>query len=431
MKILVLNRFPLELVPYHTWFGPGHTVVVLTRSGSGVVGGAYAEVVEVPGYSDTALVEYHAHRLHRRHGFDRVVAFSEWDLLRAARLRTAWGLPGQSPDSALAYRDKLVMKELLAAAGVPVAPFAAVDDASALLGFADGQGLPLVLKPRRGASSVGVEVVPDEAALRRILETCPDLADDRPAHLMAEALVPNEMFNVDGVVVDGRVRLCWPSSTTSALGFQDGACLVAATLDPANPDRARICALVESALAALPTPPTTAFHAEVFKLPDGSLMLNEIGSRMGGAHVQDQLLHSFGVDPLRLQSAWLVGDALPDLPAEPVVGSGYALIPPRSGRLVRAPRRCPLPGIELFQVAVPDGTQLGEARSSVDALASFVAVGGDRAEVLERLWGAVRWFESACAFEAGEVAGVRSGQAPGGQDEHRTERVSQSGSQAA
>ncbi|MFG2485850.1 ATP-grasp domain-containing protein [Streptomyces virginiae] len=403
MKILVLNRFPLELVPYDTWFGPGNTVVLLTRSGAGAAARGYAEVVEVPGYDDSARVEYHAHRLHGRYGFDRVVAYSEWDLLRAARLRAAWGLPGQSPDSALAYRDKLVMKELLAAAGVPVARFAAVDDASALLAFADFQGLPLVLKPRRGASSMGVEVVRDEAALRRFLETCPDLAGDRPAHLMAEALVPNEMFNVDGMVVDGRVWLCWPSSTTSALGFQNGECLVAATLDPADPDCARLTALVKSALAALPTPPTSAFHAEVFKLPDGSLMLNEIGSRMGGAHVQDQLLHSFGVDPLRLQSSWLVGADLPRTPAEPAASSGYALIPPRPGRLVRAPRICPLPGIALFEVAVEDGTALGEARSSVDSLASFVAVGRDRDEVLETLWRAVEWFTSACVFEPDEV----------------------------
>ncbi|MEU5396084.1 ATP-grasp domain-containing protein [Streptomyces tibetensis] len=403
MKILVLNRFPLDLVPYGAWFGPQHTVVLLTRSASGAVTGDYAEVVEVPGYADNALVEYHAHLLHRRHGFDRVVAYSEWDLLRAARLRAAWGLPGQSPDSAVAYRDKLVMKQTLDAAGVPVAPFAAVDDTSALLAFADRQGLPLVLKPRRGASSLGIEIVADEAALRRTVETCADLAADRPAHLMAEAWVPNEMFFVDGLVVDGRVRLCWPSSTSSPLGFRDGECQVAATLDAADPYRPRLIALVEKALAALPTPPATAFHAEVFKAPDGSLMVNEIGSRMGGAHVQDLMLHSFGADPLRLQSAWLAGEELPDLPPEPVVNSGFALVPPRPGRVLRAPRSCPLPGIVLFEMTAADGTALDEARSSADTLASFVAVGRDRAEVMERLSHAVDWFTATCEFQPAEM----------------------------
>ncbi|MFH0246328.1 ATP-grasp domain-containing protein [Streptomyces sp. HK10] len=403
MNILVLNRFPVDLVPYDAWFGPGNTTVLLTRPGTADRAGAgYAEIVEVDGYSDSPLVEYHAHRLHARYGFDRVVAYSEWDLLRAARLREAWGVPGQSVESAVAYRDKLVMKELLSAAGVAVAPFAAVDHVGSLLAFVDRQGLPLIVKPRRGASSVGVTAVRDEESLRAFLASCDDLAGDRLAHLMVETLVPNEMFNVDGLVLDGRVHLCWPSSTTSALGFQDGQCLVAATLDHDDPDRARLTELVEQAVRALPTPPTTAFHAEVFKLPDGSLLLNEIGSRMGGAYVQDQLVHSFGVDPLRAQSAWLVGGDPPRLPDRPVTSSGYALIPPAPGRLVRAPRTCPLPGITLFEVAVPDGTVVTEARSSVDSLAAFVAVGAGRAEVLDTLWRAVEWFTAECEFEAGE-----------------------------
>ncbi|MER7518607.1 ATP-grasp domain-containing protein [Streptomyces sp. NPDC126499] len=403
MKILVLNRFPLELVPYGAWFGPEHTVVLLTRSADGAVTGDYAEVVEVPGYADTASVEYHAHRLHRRYGFDRIVAYSEWDLLRAARLRADWGLPGQSPESAVAYRDKLTMKRILDAAGVPVAPFAAVDDPSDLLAFAARQGFPLVLKPRRGASSLGIEILTDEAALHETVRTCADLAADRPAHLMAEAWVPNEMFFVDGVVVDGTVRLCWPSSTSSPLGFRHGECQVAATLDAADPDRRRLVDLLEKTLTALPTPPTTAFHAEVFKSPDGSLKVNEIGSRMGGAHVQDLMVYSFGTDPLRLQASWLAGDELPALPDEPLVNSGFALVPPRAGFLVSAPRSCPLPGIEQFHVGVADGTLLEDARSSADMLASFVATGRDRAEVLERLSDAVEWFADACDFEAAEA----------------------------
>lgn len=55
-----------------------------------------------------------------------VVARSEADVLRAARLREVLGVPGQDFASALAFRDKVLMKSLLRERGVSVPEFAPV-----------------------------------------------------------------------------------------------------------------------------------------------------------------------------------------------------------------------------------------------------------------------------------------------------------------
>ncbi|MFY4695177.1 hypothetical protein [Burkholderia glumae] len=47
-----------------------------------------------------------------------IASQSEYDMLRVAALREALGLPGQSVQSARAYRDKVLMKDHMAAAGI-------------------------------------------------------------------------------------------------------------------------------------------------------------------------------------------------------------------------------------------------------------------------------------------------------------------------
>ena len=134
MNVLVLNRYALANTPYHAWLGEPGSITVVTDDE--VTADAdlsrYAEVVPIAGYENNPMVELTALRLHERHRFDAVVAMSEVDVLRASRLREAMGVTGQDVRSAEAFRDKLRMKELLAAAGIPVAPFAAASDATAI-----------------------------------------------------------------------------------------------------------------------------------------------------------------------------------------------------------------------------------------------------------------------------------------------------------
>ncbi|MDW3157596.1 hypothetical protein [Bifidobacterium longum] len=62
-------------------------------------------------YDDDLALEKLVIELHGERPFDRIIALSELDILRAAKLRSLLDIPGQSYFSAFLYRDKIAMKE--------------------------------------------------------------------------------------------------------------------------------------------------------------------------------------------------------------------------------------------------------------------------------------------------------------------------------
>ncbi|MDG4807553.1 ATP-grasp domain-containing protein [Micromonospora sp. WMMD1120] len=394
MNVLVLNRYSLANTPYQAWLGEPGPIVVVTDDT--VTAGAdlsrYAEVVPIADYEHNPMVELTALRLHQRHRFDSVVAMSEADVLRAARLREAMGIGGQDVRSAEAFRDKLVMKQILAAAGIPVAAFAAAPDATAIYRFLRDHPYPIVVKPRRGHGSMGVEVIRDDDALDRFLATERSLWTDDGAPLLVESYVPHEHYHVDGLVVDGVTRLIWPSAMSSCLAHLDGVAMRSVQLAADDPLRAPLADLTERVLSVLPTPETTIFHAEVFRTPDGELVFNEIASRIGGGKIHAATKLAFGLDLGAAYIGALTGGPAPAPPAEPDQAVGWVLFPPVEGVLLDAPERCPVPGVVDYRLHAKPGTRMGRSSYSTEAIATAVLTGPDQATVQDTIDSTVTWF---------------------------------------
>jgi D-alanine-D-alanine ligase len=85
------------------------------------------------------------------------------------------GIPYTGPTLGGAYlaMDKLAFSSLMEAAGLPTLPRLLLDPTTESLPF-DG---PIVLKPRWGGSSLGIEVVEDLATARALVASAPLLAD--------------------------------------------------------------------------------------------------------------------------------------------------------------------------------------------------------------------------------------------------------------
>ncbi|MFH8579808.1 ATP-grasp domain-containing protein [Streptomyces zaomyceticus] len=408
MNYLILNRSALAIRPYREWMGDGHRLLLITdaralSADDEIRGGQLASfdaTVPLVDYHDSVLVEREALRLHAEFGFDEIIALSEFDLLRAARLRDLLGLRGQNEESAIAFRDKLVMKDLLREAGVPLAPYAPAADATSLIRFTQEHGFPIVVKPRRGGGSMGIEILHDEDELWNYATRTTQLGTDDGAPLLVEAHVEHELFHIDGLVVDGHIQLIWPSTqgTTTCLGMLDGHMLHSTMLDADDPRLDDLRKLTTTALETLPTPTTTIFHAEIFGTPDG-LVFNEIASRMAGGRIEEQIRLGFGLHLPKLYIRALAGHELPRIPSEPARIGGLALFPPRPGLLRAVPGECRVPGISSFTVSVAAGTRLGTAHASVDNFASALAVGSTRAEVEQAISRLRTWVEAETVIE--------------------------------
>lgn len=412
--ILILNKRSLRGYPYHEWLRDDpRPKVLLTarqiheeyREDLAEWAPFYAHVEQFDAYNVNGDIELRALELHERFGFERILANFEFDLPRAARLREQLGLPGQSVASANAFRDKVAMKDLCRARGLAVGEYRRARSATDILEFVAAHGYPVVVKPANGGASLDTHVLRGDADLRALLERGLVPRFDFVPNLIVERFVPGEMYHVDGLVVDGEIALIWPSRyINNTLSFKDDVALGSLTLDPGTRLTERLRAFTRAVLAALPTPPTTTFHAEVFHTPDDELVLCEVASRTGGAKVAATLELAFGID---INEAWyraLCGLPLAKSPRElagsgPNGAAGWHLIFPRPGELRTAPAACPLPGIVDYALLAQPGQRLAAAYHSTDTLASFVVAGADAAEVRARIASAERWF-----FERLEIA---------------------------
>jgi biotin carboxylase len=399
-RILVLNRFDLSSALYSQWAPSDAEIHLVTAeaclSDATDLSG-YAGVHAIERYGETAYVEYVADQLQRQNSFDRVVAASEYDLLRAARLSERWKLPGRPLDETLRYRDKARMKAALDASSVPVTRWATVDYPTSLLDAARSLGFPVVVKPRRGAASRGVHVLADEADLRAFLLRSAVFSGDRPADLLLERYVDGAFYHVDGYVRDGAMMLCWPSRTTPNLALANGQPLVSTMLEPGD---ARLPGLVEitaQALRALGISEAGLFHAEVFDSPRNGLLVNEIGARLGGGRIEEVLRRAFGVDPLEWYIRTLFGNVTASTQPSltPRVQAGYAKAAVRPGQVRSVAQRCPVPGVVSYYPQVAVGDRLAPPGSSDDHIAAWVAAAPTRAAVRDALETAVEWSNDA------------------------------------
>jgi len=404
--VLALVRTSLADTPLWRWLEPGTRLRIITQpSALDAPVPEDVEVITVTDYDHSAQVELAALRAHRIRPVTHLHSVSEWDVLRAARLRERLALPGQHYASASAFRDKALMKELWQAHGVPAAAHARVEVPSDLLAFADRAGYPVVVKPRRAAGSLGVAVLRTPDQVRSWLAQHWAVRDGDFSPWLAEAFVDGQLLQVDGVYDDGQARIAWPTAIGNLLGWQHEAAPVhAVMLDPEDPAVEAAQALVHRALSALPCPAHTAFHAELWLTARG-LLMNEIGARVGGAGTARMIEAGFGINLHRaaLRGSLYPGSLLDEkLPTRPHASAGFAMVPRRAGRVARVE---PMPAslrrswLAYCSIRVTAGEASTPPRNSVDAAAHFVAVGQHSHQVAERLARATDWARRAILYE--------------------------------
>lgn len=181
------------------------------------------------------------------------------------------------PDALVHAQDKIVMRTRLTALGVPCPRWAALDSAADLDRFLDastGERAAVVKTARGGYDGKGVRVVRDPEQVQDWFDAA---ASGTGAPLLAEELVPftRELAVLVARTPSGEVRT-WPVVESVQ---RDGVCAEvvapAPGLDPATATEAeRIGRTVAEGLGV-----TGVLAVELFELPDGGLLVNELAMR--------------------------------------------------------------------------------------------------------------------------------------------------------
>jgi biotin carboxylase len=260
-----------------------------------------------------------------------VVTNDEYCVSACRRFRHQLGLPPRHPATIENYLDKIVMKRRLAAAGVPVPRFRAlepaVDPAQAPARELVAElGLPLVVKPRAEANSRGVRVL---ATLQQVAAWLDEHRAERGWQV--EQHLPGSGYHVNALIRQGRVVQVQAGQYLGPLlDLPQGRRLGAVTLPQDAPVAAQLHRLNAEVVAALGAQGDFVVHTEVLKDAHGQLTVMEVAARAPGALVSHaSLLHA----GLQLETANLrmqAGLAVPD-PAATGVQAAWLMVPVMPG----------------------------------------------------------------------------------------------------
>jgi biotin carboxylase len=228
---------------------------------------------------------------------DRVLANWEVMVLTAARLRERFGVPGMSVDTVAGFRDKQLMKERVAAAGLRVPRSVRVRTIAETRAAADQIGFPLIVKPIAGAGSADTYRADDGASL--------DAALARMRHVTeasCEEFVEGDEFTFDTVCIAGAPAFAnvaqYLPRPLEARSHEWISPVIITVRDMAQPKLAGGIALGRRVLGALGMGDGFT-HMEWFRKADGEVVFGEIGCRPGGAHLVDQMNYTCDIDLFR------------------------------------------------------------------------------------------------------------------------------------
>ena len=188
----------------------GAGVVLLTREK--LLGAEWArdsldDLIAIPGKTSVQSYLAAATYVARQRRVVRVVALEEYDIVTAAHIREHLCVPGMGTTIARSFQDKLAMRckanELAIHQPnfVPLVNYDVVDE------FMKQTSPPWMLKPRIGASSMGMKKLYDpEAVWRAIadLDARESFHERSDFHLL-EQFVPGDVYHVDSLVAEGKV----------------------------------------------------------------------------------------------------------------------------------------------------------------------------------------------------------------------------------
>jgi hypothetical protein len=225
---------------------------------------------------------------------DRVCCLWEPGVEVAAAIREVLQLPGQSRVQAARFRNKDLMKQALADAGVRVPRHAAAHSKAAVWEASERIGYPLIIKPIAGAGSQDTYRCDGPAELQ--------LALDRLGHIdvaNVEEFIDGEEYTFDTICTNGDIRYFH-------IGYYRPRPLVARTEEWISPQTLTIRDVDDPTLAGGRVMGATVLdvlefstgftHMEWYRKSDGETVFGEVAARPPGARTVDLMNFSSDID---------------------------------------------------------------------------------------------------------------------------------------
>jgi biotin carboxylase len=323
--------------------------------------------------------------LHQRSPVAAVLAVDDLGVVGAAAAAARLGLLHNPPEAVARTRNKAIMRQALAAAGVRQPEFVVVDAGDTLI----APSYPAVVKPLTLSASQGVIRVdgPDElaATVARVRAICARHAggaDTDTAPVLIEEFVAGAEVAVEGLLRDGALEVLAVFDKPDPL---DGPYFEETIyVTPSRLSLDGVADLVQEACAALGLREGPV-HAEVRIGDGGRLSLVEVAARSIGGLCSRALKFGAGISLEEVILRHALGLPTDNLSREQAA-SGVMMLPIREGgRLDRVDGQDAarsVPGIVGLEITIPKGRELMPLPEG-DRYLGFLFARGDTAEEVE------------------------------------------------
>ena len=251
----------------------------------------------MPSLLDIANIQNAVSYLARTEKIDQIIPLDDYEVSTAATLREHLRLPGMGESVTRMFRDKLAMRLRARECGVAVPAFSAVFHHPTLNEFMQRVPGPWLLKPRYEAGSMGIKKCANASEVWRWLNQW----GDNQSHYLLEKFVPSDVFHVDTIVWDGKIKFSvvhkygLPPLTVS----HGGGVFTTRSMSPDHPDAQALLAMNARVIESLGMV-RGINHIEFLK-PNGSddFLFLEAAARVGGANIADMIEYATGMNPWR------------------------------------------------------------------------------------------------------------------------------------
>ncbi len=227
---------------------------------------------------------------------DRLVGLDEFDVMTAARAREHLQLGGMTSSHALRFRDKLSMRNIAEAAGIPCPEFTGVFNLTRLEEYLERTPGPWIVKPRYEVSAFGIRKCDTKESVWEVLTDLDNRNNwrDHPSQFVLEEFIKGNVFHVDSIVANGKVLACGVSKygTPPFSVTHYGGVFTSSIVSYKAKERKELERLNQQLLSAFKYERGVS-HAEFLQSEaDGNFYLLEVACRVGGAYIANVLEHA-------------------------------------------------------------------------------------------------------------------------------------------
>lgn len=343
--------------------------------------------IVVSTYDGDAIVDW----LHDNHiQPNGVIAMCADVPLSAAKVASAFDLPGISIESAICLTDKVKMKEQLASKGIPIPSFAEIKSVDDIHTFTNRYGFPVVIKPVDSCGARGVQFIESASQINNAFDHAIEVS---PANrVMVEEFLSGPQISTETLIDHGR---CY------TLGFSDRNYEWLTETKPwmienggdapsllTETEQQAVTQLAEQAGIALGISSGVA-KGDMVLTPEGPKVIEVAGRLSGGYFSTTQIPITTGINFISQAIKLALGEALK--PSALVVkkrkGTAirYLRIPRGKIKAIRNIEKANCSaGVQLLNMLVKPGDNIGDITNHVQRAGLVVCKGATKQQAIDR-----------------------------------------------